>query len=127
MLKQIATAAVTTLTALNLSSLPLHAQTNSTQVEPDTTVILTNNVDLERAKNLARQAAETTNGGLGEYRAESSMHGPASESPHVDNSNGSWTFTFKGHKPDSTTPTVESVVTVSKDGNVTVDYNGPIR
>ncbi len=123
MLKQIAIASLTALTALTISSLQAPAQTNSTQTTPNATALL----DLNRAKNLARQAAESANGGLGVYRAESSMHGPARESPYVDNGNGTWTFTFKGSQPGSTTPTIESVVTVSQDGRVIVDYNGAIR
>ncbi|MBW4554141.1 MAG: purine nucleoside permease [Aphanocapsa sp. GSE-SYN-MK-11-07L] len=83
---------------------------------------------LQRAMNLARQAAERTNGGLSKYRAQASMYGPATQSPFVDNGNGTWTFTFFGGAPGFTTPSLESVVTIAKDGSqVTVDYNGPIR
>jgi hypothetical protein len=125
MWKKIIGATLITLTAVTINSLPIHAQSSSTtQTESDPIVIL----NLNRAKNLARQAAEETNGGLGNYRAESSMHGPASEASYKDNGNGTWTFTFKGSRPDSTTPTVESLVTVSQDGSkINVDYNGPIR
>ncbi|MDX2230843.1 MAG: hypothetical protein NW220_14475 [Leptolyngbyaceae cyanobacterium bins.349] len=83
---------------------------------------------LGRAKNLARQAAEAANGGLGGYRAEAAMHGPVSAAPCVDNGNGSWTFTVKGGAPGFTTPTQETVVTVDSNGwTVKVDYNGPVR
>ncbi len=83
---------------------------------------------LGRARNLARQTAEATNGGLGVYRADASMHGRLSDAPCVDNGDGTWTFTVKGGTPGFTTPSQETVVIV--DGNtwnVKVDYNGPVR
>lgn len=84
-------------------------------------------IDLNRAKNLARQAAEEANGGIRVYRAEASMHGPAQQCPYVDNGD-SWTFTFSGSRIGSTTRTIESVVTVYKaSSRVVVAYNGPIR
>jgi hypothetical protein len=129
MLKLAATTTVMVLTALIGSSLPSYAQTSSsgsssTQTQVDPNVLLS----LGRAQNLARMAAERANGGLGNYRAESSMYGPPSRAPYKDNGNGTWTFTFTGHKLDSTTPFVESVVTVSQDASkVNVGYNGAIR
>lgn len=90
-------------------------------------------IDLNRAKNLARQAAERTNGGLGQYRAEPSMHRDGAETPHVVNADGSWTFTFQGYDPrnipasGAVVYSYESVITVSPTGTVTIDYNGPIR
>ncbi len=84
-------------------------------------------IDLNRAKNLARQAAEAANGGIRYYRAEDSMHGPASQCPYVDNGD-SWTFTFLGSRVGSYTKTIESVVTVYKySSRVVVAYNGAIR
>ncbi len=84
-------------------------------------------IDLNRAKNLARQAAEAANGGLRYYRAEDSMHGPAQRCPFVDNGD-SWTFTFSGIRVGSVTRTVQSVVTVYKyTSRILVAYNGPIR
>lgn len=84
--------------------------------------------ELNRAKNLARQTAEKFNGGLGKYRADSPMHGPAAESPYVENGDGTVTFTFLGGKPGFVTPTIQSVVTVNTTEWTThVDYNGPIR
>ena len=83
---------------------------------------------LGRARNLARQTAEATNGGLMNYRTDASMHGRLSDAVCVDNGNGSWTFTIKGGAPGFTTPTIETVVTVdSSNWQVKVDYNGAVR
>lgn len=117
------------LTALALQSplpsvLPLSSQTpqGSVWISQLTTI------DLNRAKNYARQAIETLNGGLGLYHAEDGMHGPAEASPYQDNGDGTWTFVFLGGAPGWTTPTVESEVTVNQNtGAVTVLYNGAIR
>ncbi|XZO01731.1 MAG: hypothetical protein ACM65L_25160 [Microcoleus sp.] len=97
------------------------------QGEFDEITVVSNNIELNRAKNLARQAAEVANGGLGEYRAEPSMHGVSSEAPFVDNGDGTWTFSFKGSRPGSSVYRIESVVTVSRNGQVRIDYNGLIR
>ncbi|MBC7970793.1 MAG: hypothetical protein H7Z11_11830 [Verrucomicrobia bacterium] len=84
-------------------------------------------IDLNRAKNLARQAAESANGGIRYYRADASMHGPAQNCPYVDNGD-SWTFTFAGNRVGSATRTIESVVTVYKNtSRILVAYNGPVR
>lgn len=83
---------------------------------------------LNRAKNYARQAAERINGGLGNYRAELSMHGPSVDAPYTENEDGTWTFRFLGGRPGSDILDVETVVTVSQDGEiVNIDYNGSIR
>jgi hypothetical protein len=119
MLKQIATATLTALTALTIGSLPIHAQQGS-NLPTDPAVLLS----LGRAQNLARQAAEKANGGLGNYRADRSMYDPPSQAPYKYNSDGSWTFTFQGRRPESSVPFVETAVTVSQDGSrVNVDYN----
>ncbi len=118
MLKQVTIVSYIVLSALAINSRPLQAQPR-----PSSRSL----ISLDRAENLARQAAEKSNGGLQHYRAEDSMYGPAERSPHTYDGHGNWTFTFKGHSPDSDTPTVESVVTVSSIGVVHVDYNGPIR
>lgn len=79
---------------------------------------------LNRAKNLARMAAERVNGSISNYRAESSMHRAAQNSPFVDNGDGTWTFTFTGTRPGLNVPAFRTVVTVSKDGQtVSVDEN----
>lgn len=83
---------------------------------------------LGRARNVARQAAEAANGGLGVYRAEAAMHGALSAAPCVDNGDGTWTFTIRGGAPGFVTPTRETVITVdSSSWNVKVDYNGSVR
>ncbi len=99
----------------------------SSQSQVNEITVISNNIELNRAKNLARQAAENANGGLGEYRAEAGMHGASAQSPFVENGDGTWTFTFQGHKPGASVYTVETVVTVSQNGRITVDYNGRIR
>ncbi|MDF5714724.1 MAG: hypothetical protein PUP93_12770 [Rhizonema sp. NSF051] len=118
MLKQIIVLPSVLLIALTTNALPSHAQR-----VPGSRSLIT----LGRAENLAREAAEKANGGLQNYRAENSMYGPAQSSPHIYDGHGTWTFSFKGHRPDSRTPTVKSVVTVSRSGIVNVNYNGPIR
>ncbi len=129
MWKPIAAATLTTLTALTVSSLPIYAQTDSTidRTTTETQVDRAALAELGRAANLARQAAEKANGGLGNYRAESAMFGPPTQTPHVESGNG-WTFNIKGRRPDSSEYTIETVVNVSRDGNnVNVEYNGPTR
>ncbi|MEK0193903.1 MAG: hypothetical protein EAZ78_20180 [Oscillatoriales cyanobacterium] len=112
--------------AVGVSPSPSNANP-SPQGEFDEITVVSNNIELNRAKNLARQAAEVANGGLGEYRAEPSMHGVSAEAPFVDNGDGTWTFSFKGSRPGSSVYRIESVVTVSRNGLVRIDYNGLIR
>ncbi|MFN4279775.1 hypothetical protein [Thermosynechococcus sp.] len=84
---------------------------------------------LQRARNWARQAAERVNGGLSRYRAEVSMFGSASQSPFVDNGDGTFTFRFRGGAP-AEPPTIESIVMVTPDPNnpiIRIDYNGSIQ
>lgn len=82
---------------------------------------------IARARNLARQLGIKENGGLDQYRPEASMFGPTSNSPHTIHSDGSVTFTFKGGAPAFTTPTVETEVLVTREGQVSLQYNGVIR
>lgn len=117
-------AAITMSTALVVGILPVRAQPNPTGAISDPTIILS----LNRAQNLARQAAERANGGLGNYRAEALMYGPASLSPYIVNSDGTITFNIKGRRPESSEFTIETVVTVAQDASqINVNYNGPIR
>lgn len=78
---------------------------------------------IARARNLARQAGISANGGLGVYRPEASMFGPTASAPVVKNEDESVTFTFKGGAPQSLQPTQETAVTVTREGTVTVDFN----
>ncbi len=96
--------------------------------QSDTDTVTIQRSNLGRAQNLARQAAEQANGGLNNYRAEPAMFGDPKKATYVENSDGSWTFTFTGIVPPSTDFTIESVVTVAQDfSKITVDYNGPVR
>ncbi|MGF1537474.1 MAG: hypothetical protein ACFB4J_13465 [Elainellaceae cyanobacterium] len=106
---------------------PLQAQPPQAQPLQATQLI---DVDLVRARNLARQAAERENGGILSYRAEPAMHGPAQETPFIENLDGSRTFTFQGCSTDlidssgqCTAYTIESVVTVAPSGRVTLNEN----
>jgi hypothetical protein len=115
-----------------LSASPVLTQGAIAQMNRSQAIDAESIIDLNRAKNLARQAAERENGGLGQYRAEPSMHGPSVDAPHTVNPDGSWTFTFLGYDPQESQPSgtilysVESMVTVSQTGQVTIEYNGPI-
>ena len=83
--------------------------------------------DLNRAKNLARQAAEIANGGLQRYRAEASMHGAAIDAP-FEEFEDAWVFTFRGGKPGFVQPSIETQVRVDRRTfQTTILYNGPIR
>ncbi len=67
-----------------------------------------------KAKNLARQAAEITNGGLQVYQAEAAMHEPAFDAPFVEEEDH-WVFTIEGGSPGFEVPTIRTVVRVDKD------------
>lgn len=112
------------LVCLGMGELPAYAQTANPPVESAKSA---DPFFLTRAKNLARQAAEQQNGGLNAYRAEGAMYGPAVDAPHVQNPDGSVTFTFKGGAPGFVTPTVETIAQVTLEGEVQLQYNGPLR
>ncbi|MEO0406237.1 MAG: hypothetical protein AAF289_02690 [Cyanobacteria bacterium P01_A01_bin.135] len=91
-------------------------------------------IALSRAKNLARQAGERANGGIIAYRAEPAMHGPAEDAPYVENVDGGWTFTFQGCDRSLIGAdgrclrySVETVVTVLPEGEVTLNENRALR
>jgi hypothetical protein len=86
----------------------------------------TDNPSLWRAMNLARQAAEKANGGLEQYRAEAVMYGSTERAPLTVNPDGTWTFRFRGGPPGTDVPTVESIITVSRRGQVTLVANTPL-
>ena len=94
---------------------------------------------LNAAKNEARQLAEATNGGLGEYRAEPAMHGSVVDSPCEVVSPGVWRFIIRGGDPIAVSTredyTLLSVVTVNAavdtavggSRSIKLEYNGPIE
>jgi hypothetical protein len=119
------------------SSFPLRAQMPSPQT-PSTSTAPVNTVPnsaapasdvyfINRAKNLARQAAIQANGGLSQYRPDPIMYGPAVQTAYVRNNNGSITFRFTGSAPGVPTPKFETVATVAATGVVNLDYNGALR
>lgn len=119
-----------TLTILPFLISSINSATSSAQAQTNNSTLETKIREIEalsKAKNLARQAAETANGGLENYRTDPSMHGSAAKSPYVDQGEY-WLFTFKGGIPGYTVPTVESEVRVNKsDFQTTVVYNGAVR
>ncbi len=114
---------------LSLSSLPAPAQVNSPNPVGNgaTSVGSTDIYFINRAKNLARQAAITANGGLERYRPDPAMFGPAIQTQYTRNGDGSITFSFGGGAPGLTTHSLETIATVSTSGSVKLDYNGPLR
>lgn len=87
-----------------------------------------NLIELNKAKNLARQAAEKANGGLSQYRAESKMHASPAESNPQEITEDVWKFTFFGKRPNAENYSIQSVVIVNTNTDeVSIEYNGPIR
>ena len=127
MFKPIIITVATALLTLPVSVLPMSAQTVSTSLSPGNKFVFINDIAFNRAKNLARQTAEKIDGGLSHYRAGSLMYVSAWETPYKDNGDGTWTFSFTGHKPDSTIPSTKSIITVAQNGQIAVNYNGSIR
>jgi hypothetical protein len=116
--------------ALSLISLPAPAQTSPTPAPGSGFSTPSSSPDvyfINRAKNLARQAAITANGGLVRYRPDPAMFGPAVQTQYVRNTDGSITFSFTGSTPGSSTPSIETVAIVAPGGSVKLDYNGPLR
>jgi hypothetical protein len=114
---------------LSIGSLPALAQTNPA-APPANSASPPSSPDvyfINRAKNLARQAAITANGGLERYRPDPAMFGPAVQTQYLRNGDGSITFTFSGSAPGGLNPSIETVATVAPGGAVKLDYNGPLR
>ncbi len=114
---------------LSIHSLPAPAQTNP-GTPPASSATPAGSTDvyfINRAKNLARQAAITANGGLLRYRPDPAMFGPAVQTQYLRNGDGSITFTFAGSTPGGANPSIETVATVAPGGSVKLDYNGPPR
>jgi hypothetical protein len=115
------------------SSLSISAQTAQTPNTPTVNSAFKSAVPasdvyfLNRAKNLARQAAINANGGLGKYRPDPVMYGPAIQTVYARNNDGSITFRFNGSAPGIATPKFETVATVAANGVVSLDYNGTPR
>ena len=82
---------------------------------------------INRAKNLARQAAISANGGLGQYRPDPVMYGPAVQTDYARNADGSITFKFTGGLPGASAPSIETVAKVLPTGTVNLEYNGAPR
>ncbi|WP_404790278.1 hypothetical protein [Altericista sp. CCNU0014] len=115
---------------LSIGSVPALAQTNPSAPTAPSPVPAASSPDvyfINRAKNLARQAAISANGGLLRYRPDPAMFGPAVQTQYLRNADGSITFTFTGSSPGGPNPTIETVATVAPSGTVKLDYNGPLR
>jgi len=126
---QIKTILIGAIAPIMVFGYPLSLQAQTDTEEPSSLEIeYSRLVQLNRAKNLARQAAEQANGGLSQYRPEPAMHGPAQRTDYKQLGKGVWQFTFQGRRPTAEEYTIESVVVVNTNsGEINVKYNGPIR
>ncbi len=107
------------------------AQANSNPLYPGT---LNYTIALNRAQNLARDAAINANGGLSNYRPDKIMYGPSVNAPYqFDDQQQVFTFNFVGGAPGwqeaNQPPSVRTVVQVTTDlpPVVTVLSNGPLN
>lgn len=109
---------------------PTHLSVSAQTSPQDTSSILIeyrNLVQLNKAKNLARQAAEKANGGLGKYRAEPAMHSDPEQTNHQKIRENTWKFTFLGKRPHADNYTIKSVVIVDLNRDtVTIESNRSI-
>jgi len=109
------------------------AQSMSPTADPAQDLSTIDPIFLLWSRNIARRAAEAENGGLANYMAEASMHGPTSQAPLILNEDGSITYVFKGYRPGdidfngNPTFSIETEVLVNPDRTFEVVYNGPIR
>lgn len=126
---QIKTILIGAIAPIMVFGYPLSLQAQTDTEEPSSLEIeYSRLVQLNRAKNLARQAAEQANGGLSQYRPEPAMHGPAQRTDYKQLGKEVWQFTFQGRRPTAEEYTIESVVVVdTNSGEINVKYNGPIR
>ncbi|MFO8040550.1 MAG: hypothetical protein R6U67_14025 [Sodalinema sp.] len=116
------------LTAPAVNIQPAQAQAETPTNDPALEALSLSPLDLNRAKNQARQFAERLNGGLQTYRAEPSMHGPSAESPYRVTEAGQLEFNFFGRAPGASNYTIETVIVVDPDTwELDMIYNGAIR
>jgi hypothetical protein len=119
---------LTLLTAPSVNLEPAQAQAQMPMTDPALEALSLSPLDLNRAKNQARQFAERLNGGLQVYRAEPSMHGPSAESPYRVTEAGQLEFNFFGRAPGASNYTTETVIVVDPDTwELDLIYNGAIR
>ena len=99
----------------------------------DSLVIIVDPKPTQRAFNFARMRAETLNGGIGKYQAQSCMYShDSSKLCLIDESNG-FTYRFFGGSPGwevlKQPPSVETIMRVFTDGETQAEvvYNGSPR